>query len=248
MKTLRLYVDVTMPDAVDVDEAARVVHRALANGQDDARAKENRDDPDCQLLGELTLGTVTPLPADGPNVRFALYDTDAEELVSTDVYTTRDEATDAIDPRMGNVIVVDLGDLGTADETCGACGSELCGGYCANATCPLSEHEQTCAAYCGTAAIEIDRAGRVVPTGRPCSCHPFSQTVQTALLLTHLKEVPLVVIESWTHAQRTAAADWAAAVHLSASDNDDVAVPPMPEFLKPYETPPGTLPGEKGPA
>lgn len=35
----------------------------------------------------------------------------------------------------------------------------------------------------------------------------------------------------WSLEQREQAADWAAAVHLSASDNDDVVVPSRPEFL-----------------
>lgn len=35
----------------------------------------------------------------------------------------------------------------------------------------------------------------------------------------------------WTRAQRKQAVQWAAATHLSASDNDDVEVPPRPAFL-----------------
>jgi hypothetical protein len=38
-------------------------------------------------------------------------------------------------------------------------------------------------------------------------------------------------VGGWTRAQREEAARWAAATHLSASDNDDVEVPPRPAFL-----------------
>lgn len=38
-------------------------------------------------------------------------------------------------------------------------------------------------------------------------------------------------VRSWTRAQVLAAEAWAGAVHVHASDNDDVEVPPRPEFL-----------------
>lgn len=37
--------------------------------------------------------------------------------------------------------------------------------------------------------------------------------------------------QSWTKEQREEAEKWAGAVHLSASDNDDVEVPQRPDFL-----------------
>lgn len=47
--------------------------------------------------------------------------------------------------------------------------------------------------------------------------------------------VPLEVVETWTEVQREGAADWAGAVAADASDNEDVCVPPEPEWTKPYE-------------
>lgn len=44
-------------------------------------------------------------------------------------------------------------------------------------------------------------------------------------------DVPMEVIEKWTPEERKQAQDWAGAVHLSASDNDDVVVPPKPKHV-----------------
>jgi ribosome modulation factor len=44
-------------------------------------------------------------------------------------------------------------------------------------------------------------------------------------------QVDAATVESWTLEQRVQAQEFAAAVHLSASDNDDVVVPPRPDFL-----------------
>ena len=41
------------------------------------------------------------------------------------------------------------------------------------------------------------------------------------------------VIETWTDEQYWQASDWAGAVHLAASDNDDIVVSEPPEFLLP---------------
>lgn len=56
---------------------------------------------------------------------------------------------------------------------------------------------------------------------------------ETALMLVSGHNEPdLDTIEGWSSEQRQLAYDWAMAVHYQASDNDDVVVPPMPEFLK----------------
>lgn len=49
-------------------------------------------------------------------------------------------------------------------------------------------------------------------------------------------DVTLATIATWTDPQCQQVEAWAAAVHVAASDNDDVQVPPMPEFLKPLIT------------
>jgi hypothetical protein len=61
------------------------------------------------------------------------------------------------------------------------------------------------------------------------------ESIQCALLLTDLKEVPLDVIAGWTLEQCIQVHDWALAVHMNASDNDDVVVPPRPAVLDAYE-------------
>jgi hypothetical protein len=53
-------------------------------------------------------------------------------------------------------------------------------------------------------------------------------------LLTHV-HVPAEDIPAWTDEQCRLAEQWAGAVHLHASDNDDVVVPPMPTFLMQYD-------------
>ena len=82
-----------------------------------------------------------------------------------------------------------------------------------------------------------------------------AETCSDVLLLASV-DVPIVDVESWTMTQRVAAASWAYAVHLSASDNilnqfcrahdEDVeydppfrciCVPPKPEFLKIFPAP-----------
>lgn len=40
------------------------------------------------------------------------------------------------------------------------------------------------------------------------------------------------IASQWSQETRRQVQDWAAAMHLSASDNDDVVIPPMPEVLK----------------
>ncbi len=72
---------------------------------------------------------------------------------------------------------------------------------------------------------------------------PLAATaVQIALLLTHIEDIPLNVIETWTAAQRGQAFRWAVREHLNASDNEDVERISMPEFLKPFEAPAGAVP------
>jgi len=51
--------------------------------------------------------------------------------------------------------------------------------------------------------------------------------------------VPTIrVISLWSGQQRNDATSWASRAHARASDHADVVVPPIPEFLKKYETAP----------
>lgn len=56
------------------------------------------------------------------------------------------------------------------------------------------------------------------------------------LLLVGGHDVPREAIADWTDAECQAAEDWAYAVHLHASDNDDVYVPPMPACVQAFAT------------
>jgi len=47
------------------------------------------------------------------------------------------------------------------------------------------------------------------------------------------REVTVDEIAAWDKDTRCDVADWASALHLLASDNDDVEVPEMPEVLRP---------------
>lgn len=56
--------------------------------------------------------------------------------------------------------------------------------------------------------------------------------VDCQMILSLVTKVPsLEVIRGWTPAQREEAERWAGALHLSASDNEDVIVPSRPTFL-----------------
>jgi hypothetical protein len=59
--------------------------------------------------------------------------------------------------------------------------------------------------------------------------------IRDILLLVDV-DVPVETIMGWTCQQRDLAEDWAAAQHLVASDNDDIEIPPKPDFLPPSET------------
>jgi hypothetical protein len=43
------------------------------------------------------------------------------------------------------------------------------------------------------------------------------------------------MVAQWTDEQCMNAVDWAGAVYMEASDNDDVEIPEMPEFLEQYQ-------------
>jgi hypothetical protein len=52
------------------------------------------------------------------------------------------------------------------------------------------------------------------------------------LLLLVDRDVPIDAIRQWTSSERAAAERWAGAAHLSASDHDDINVPPEPACVK----------------
>ncbi|MGH6950840.1 MAG: hypothetical protein ACREH4_08205 [Vitreimonas sp.] len=59
-----------------------------------------------------------------------------------------------------------------------------------------------------------------------------ARRVFLAVLVAGSVEVTQDEVEAWTLEQRKVAAEWAISVHYSASDNDDVIVPPRPEFVR----------------
>ncbi len=57
------------------------------------------------------------------------------------------------------------------------------------------------------------------------------EETETALLLVGDVDTDNIDVEAWTDEQRSLAYDWAMAVHFHASDNEDVVVPPQPDFI-----------------
>jgi len=88
-------------------------------------------------------------------------------------------------------------------------------------------HEIACEAALVAKSLK-DREDKPDDLGDP-------EAVVDLLLLVDV-EVELAEVQKWTLFQREQAAKWAGAVHLSASDNDDVEVPPCPSWVPPDET------------
>jgi len=58
------------------------------------------------------------------------------------------------------------------------------------------------------------------------------ERVLDALLLTGDADATAEEVAAWTPEQRKRAAEWALSLHTAASDNDDVLVPPRPDFIR----------------
>lgn len=69
-------------------------------------------------------------------------------------------------------------------------------------------------------------------TGAHPQQRSMAQATQDLLSLVMTEPPSLDAIAAWSPEQSKQAQEWAAAVHLHASDNDDVVVPPKPDFLK----------------
>lgn len=107
----------------------------------------------------------------------------------------------------------------------------------------VSVGKEECSEIAGVVADAI--LSRLAPAPAPAEGEgrgpATPETVNTLLLLTGLHEVPVRVLETWSQELLERCGDWAVKSHLEASDHDDVVVPPMPDELKRYEPPPGTL-------
>lgn len=64
------------------------------------------------------------------------------------------------------------------------------------------------------------------------SYYDDAEKVHGALLLCGDAEAELAEVQGWSALQRKTAAEWALALYTAASDNDDVVVPPRPEFVR----------------
>jgi hypothetical protein len=64
---------------------------------------------------------------------------------------------------------------------------------------------------------------------------PSAPSVLRDLLLLVGVTVDEETVAGWSVEQQRQAEEWAGATHLSASDNDDVVIPPRPDFLEPEE-------------
>ncbi|MEP6770261.1 MAG: hypothetical protein ABI893_00580 [Polaromonas sp.] len=62
-----------------------------------------------------------------------------------------------------------------------------------------------------------------------------NQVTHTLVHLVDLKEITPPTVMNWTDAECQAVDGYCRAVHLHASDNDDVVVPPVPDCLKPFQ-------------
>jgi hypothetical protein len=82
--------------------------------------------------------------------------------------------------------------------------------------------------------IIVKAATPTVAEMEPRDLLPLDNLQDLLSLVIHPEPPPLSVLETWTDEQRHEAEEWAAAVHVHASDNDDVVVPPKPSFLAEY--------------
>lgn len=60
------------------------------------------------------------------------------------------------------------------------------------------------------------------------------ETTYATLMLVSGHDVPREALSAWTDEECRQAEDWAFSVHLHASDNDDVEVPPRPACVAAY--------------
>jgi hypothetical protein len=70
--------------------------------------------------------------------------------------------------------------------------------------------------------------------GKPTAADVPDEGVTVSILSLVGVTVDEAVVAGWNAEQRLQAVDWAGAIHLQASDNDDVEVPKMPVFLRHY--------------
>lgn len=92
-----------------------------------------------------------------------------------------------------------------------------------------------------TFADFVGRVGRAaIAVYRELMEPPTAETVRLLLGLVASVEIPPAdVVAAWSEDTRGEVARWAGLVHLSASDHDDIEVPPMPAVLDPYRRRPG---------
>lgn len=58
------------------------------------------------------------------------------------------------------------------------------------------------------------------------------ERVHSALMVCGDADADPEEVAAWTPEQRKLAAEWALSIHAAASDNDDVVVPPRPDFIR----------------
>lgn len=94
---------------------------------------------------------------------------------------------------------------------------------------------------------EADQRALDLEEGRQDKEPPDGDETYDALLLTDVRDSHAneVAVFAWDDAQRLAAHDWAMAVHLHASDNPEVVVPPMPDHVATLEFGPAPQEGKR---
>lgn len=86
------------------------------------------------------------------------------------------------------------------------------------------------AALAANAVLDVTQAA-IVADGSTDADQPWERNDELTLSVLYLvggHSVPLSAIKQWTDQQCREAEEWAGAVHLHASDNDDVVIPPKP--------------------
>ena len=84
----------------------------------------------------------------------------------------------------------------------------------------------------------MQQAGKIVCVGEleEVDAKELPPTIEVMVdllsLVLSIDEMPeLATVQSWTKSEWEIVRNWAASVHLSASDNTDIKVPPRPDYL-----------------
>lgn len=84
----------------------------------------------------------------------------------------------------------------------------------------------------GMVVLSLGPTGEVIEGTYP-TAQDDPEVTRDLLLLVSV-EVPIETVCGWTPEERKKSDDWASAAMLSASDHNDVVVPPVPQHVEPW--------------